>query len=131
MFRRKEKKAPTVKSESFDLAWDQKYGCWTLSYKGIEFSFKGAEITLPRTSDLDTYIGWVDANQEHIDRQAKRLAEPWEDVHIDATKAHVAQIEVETPSTIAVMILGDESWGDMGYDVWIENGSIIKDGFGD
>jgi len=29
------------------------------------------------------------------------------------------------------MILGDDTWGDMGYDIWIERGVIKNEGFSD
>jgi hypothetical protein len=131
MFGRKPKAAPTVKTDWFDLVLDQRSKNWTLSYQGIEFSFEGIEVTLPKKSDLDMYIEWVEANREHIDGQVEKLTEPWEDVVIDASKAHVALIEVEGPKRIAVMILGDDTWGDMGYDLWLEDGEIVKEGFGD
>ena len=131
VFGRKPKATPTVKSDWFDLVLDYGSSSWTLTYQGIKFSFRGVEIVLPKKSDLNTYIGWVEQNQEHIDNQVQRLTESWNDVVLDASKAHVAMIEVEGPRNIAVMILGDQSWGDVGYDLWIEDGTIVKDGFGD
>ena len=59
------------------------------------------------------------------------MSASWDDVFIDSSSAHVALIEVVGPNRISVMILGDETWGDMGYDVWIENGVIVKEGFGE
>lgn len=131
MFGRRAKSNPTVIADWFNLEFDQKGQCWTLTYQDIEFSFPGAELTLPERATLDAYIEWVEANRDHIDSQVQEMIASPTDPFIDGSKAHVAQIEVEHPNRIAVMILGDETWGDMGYDLWIENGVIVNEGFGD
>ncbi len=127
----KSKPNPKVRSDWFELEFDPKYRCWALTYRGIEFSFSGAELNLPERATLDSYIDCVDSKRDHIDARIDDLIDPSADVFIDKTKARIAQIEVERTERIAVMVLGDETWGDLGYDLWIENGQIVKEGFGD
>ncbi len=122
---------PKVRSDWFELEFDQKYKCWTLNYRGIEFSFSGTELALPERATLDNYIEWVDARRDHINARVQDMVGPSPDVFIDTSKARIAQIEVERPGRIAVMVLGDDTWGDMGYDLWIENGEIVNEGFSD
>ena len=131
MFFRKPKAKPTVKTEWSELVFDPKYKQWTLSYQGIEFYFRGSELKLPERSRLDSYIEWVGAHRDHIDRQIKELVGSSTDVYIDVSKAHISMIEVESENRIGVIILGDETWGDIGYDLAIEDGVIVNEGFVD
>lgn len=131
MFGRKPKASPTIRSDWFVLTFDQKDERWTLTYRDTDFCFTGAEVALPERALLDSYLGWIEANREHIDRQVRDMAVAHADVHVDPQKAHVASVDVESPNRIVVMVLGDETWGDIGYDLWIEDGVIVKEGFGD
>ena len=127
MFGKKPRSRPTVTTAQFKLEFDQKYQEWTLAYRDINFVFKGAEISLPEQKTLDAYIAWIDSNRGHIDRQIEDMFSSCTDVHVNESAARIASIEVERPERIVVMILGDDTWGDMGYDLWIENGTITRE----
>lgn len=131
MFGKSTKSKPTVTTDRFKLVFDQKDQSWNLAYREINFLFPGPELTLPTQKTLDTYITWVETNRDHIDEQIEEMVSSWTDVQINASAAHIASIEVERADRIVVMILGDDTWGDVGYDLWIENGSITKEGFAD
>jgi hypothetical protein len=45
--------------------------------------------------------------------------------------AHLACIGVSGADEFSVSYLGDDSWGDLGYDLWFKDGKIIKEGAGD
>ena len=131
MFGLKKKPQPTINTESFSVSYDGKSNYWCLHYRDVEFNFPGVEIDLPSTATLDLYLSWIERHKAHIEDNVKAMCERWEDVFVDPSKYHVALIEVESDYRIAVMILGDDTWGDMGYDIWIEDGAITKEGFGD
>lgn len=131
MFGRKSKSKPRVITNSFEMVYDQKHNWWTFIYQNIEFTKRGEEILLPELQALDIYISWVGEHQKHIDEKVADMAKSWEDEFIDISKAHVASVEIEAPNRIAVMVLGDDTWGDLGYDLWIEDGKIINEGFAD
>jgi len=50
---------------------------------------------------------------------------------VNFNNARVSLITVENEFEFSASILGDESWGDMGYDIWYRGGEIINEGFGD
>lgn len=54
----------------------------------------------------------------------------WE-VNINKSAAHIALIEIEKSGSILVMVLGDDTWGDMGYDICFKDGVIVNEGAGD
>lgn len=102
-----------------------------LIYKNIEFYFPGSEVVLPKAKDLDVYLSWIDKHQEHIDNEVQEMTCGWHDAFVVPSKSHVACITVESQQSIAVMILGDEILGDLGYDIWFENEHIVNEGFAD
>ena len=131
MFGFKKKPQPSIKTESYTLVCDEKYDGWSLKYRDIEFTYSQVSIDLPKVETLDLYLSWVHSYKDHFEENVKSMCEGWDDVFADPSKYHIAQIEVESQDCIAVMILGDDTWGDMGYDIWIENGVIKNEGFSD
>ena len=131
MFGINKKSPPKITTTYFDLLYNQKYEQWEIKYKNTEFIFNGNEIEMPSESSLDQYLSWIESHKEHIDKNVKEMVEGWEDVFIDTSKAHIASVEVESSNKITVMILGDETWGDLGYDLWLEDGKIVNEGFAD
>ncbi|WP_411992252.1 hypothetical protein [Agarivorans sp. DSG3-1] len=131
MFGFKKKKNISVKTEWYDLIFAHKLSQWSLVYKNIEFVYQDHNIDLPEKHTLDLYISWIESCKSHIDSKVKEMCENWTDSFIDPSKVHIASIEVESIDRIAVMILGDDTWGDMGYDIWFKNGVIVNEGFGD
>ena len=54
-----------------------------------------------------------------------------DDSIVSFNNARVSLITVENEFEFSASILGDESWGDMGYDIWYRGEEIINEGFGD
>jgi hypothetical protein len=131
MFGFKKKTRPSIKTEWYIVVYDRKQNRWSLEYKGVEFTYAQANIDLPKIETLDLYLSWVSSYKGHIEENVTSMCKGWDDVFVDPTKWHLAFIEVESPNRIAAMILGDDTWGDMGYDIWLENGVIKNEGFGD
>ena len=88
------------------------------------------EIELPDTEELDTYLKWIEAKREYIEGCVSEMFGDSE-IKINKSAAHIAQIEIEKPGSISVMVLGDDTWGDMGYDLWFKDGVIVNEGAGD
>ena len=131
MFGKRNKPNPSVSMDWAELTYDSKIGGWALSYRDVHFDFPGPQLRMPDKAKLDIYLDWIERHREHIDQQVAAMAAGFDDVYVNADAAHVASIEIEQPNRIVVMILGAESWGDMGYDLWIENGEIVNQGFAD
>jgi|GEM_PF-6599603 len=124
------KKIPKVTTNAYELTYEFRDEGWNLRYKNISFYFPNHEIRLPETEELDLYIKWIDSKKEHIDRCVAEMFEGW-DVEINKSAAHIAQVVIEKPGNIYVMVIGDDSWGDMGYDLWFIDGVIINEVAGD
>jgi len=127
------KLVPTIITPDFNLTYDAKNSYWCLFHKNIEFNFEGSEVNLPTLNLLNEYLSWVESVQSHIDQNIKEMVNEMgvAGEFMDATKAYLALVTVESINKISILILGDESWGDMGYDIWIEGGVIMNEGFGD
>ena len=124
------KKKPIVRTKDFVLTYDTKSNDWELVYKSIPFNFPKHDIHMPEVSELDKYLSWVEIHSQHIQNCVKEMFDGY-DEHINISSSHVAQVSIEDPGYISVMVLGDDTWGDMGYDLWIKDGVIINEGAGD
>ena len=132
MFFLRNKQPLEIKTSDYIIKYESRDKNWTLSYRGIEFIYRSRSIELPDIETLDKYISWISTHQKLIDLNVKEMLTGWASHPDSAFEAtHVAIIEVDEPEKIEVMILGNEDWGDMGYDLTIENGQITMDGFGD
>jgi hypothetical protein len=102
-------------------------------YKDIDFYIKGTEINVPTTQYLDHLILKVQEQKPRIDTLINEMAKGWEEegISINKSAAHIALIGIENERSFSASILGDDSWGDIGYDIWFENGKITNEGFGD
>ena len=124
------KKVPKVTTSAFELTFNVRNEHWTLNYKDIPFYFSSHEILLPETEELDQYIEWTNSIKRHIDECVLEMFEGW-DNPVNTSVAYIAQVEIEAPGKIAIMVLGDETWGDMGYDLWVKDGCIVDEGASD
>ena len=132
MFFSRNKQPLEIKTPDYIIKYESRDKSWTLSYRDIEFIYRSRSIELPDIETLDKYISWISTHQKLIDINVKEMLTGWASDPDSAFEAtHVAIIEVDEPEKIEVMILGNEDWGDMGYDLTIENGQITMDGFGD
>lgn len=131
MFGFKKKPRSSIKTDSYTVVYDRKKNFWSLEYKGVEFTYAQASIELPKVEILELYLSWVSSHKDYIDKNVRNMCKGWGHVFIDPTKWHLALIDVESLDRVSAMILGDDTWGDMGYDIWLENGVIKNEGFGD
>lgn len=131
MFGRKKKLPPRARGEFFDLAFDERHDLWTLRFRGTDFLVDGRQVDLPAIADLERYLGWIDAHRSHIDAQVADMAAAWTEEGVDASRARIASIAVEAPGRILVTVLGDETWGDLGYDLRIDHAEIIDESVSD
>lgn len=127
MFGRR-KSVPKIVTDDFELSYVD--NSWSFEYQSIPFSVLGHEINLPTLRDLNNYLDWVNKHKEYIDIQVAAAFKGW-DKNINLSAAHIAHIEIENNDSISVMILGDSSWGDMGYDLWFKSGDIVNEGASD
>ena len=88
---------------------------------------------MPDVEGLDQYIALVETRrpvaQREIEEYAKLSAQ--DGVTINTSCTRIATIAVENEQKFSASILGDETWGDLGYDVWFENGVVVADGMAD
>ena len=126
----KNKLVPKITTDDYVLSYEVKDKAWSFVYKNVSFYIPSHEIELPKVNDLNTYLNWVELKKEHINICVSTMFAGWgEEINLSA--AHIAQIEIEKINCISVMILGDSTWGDMGYDLWFKDGEIINEGAGD
>lgn len=129
----KKKSNPKVKFTKFDLEFDLKSQNWKLQYKDIEFYFERTEIKKPTIQNLDDLISKVREHESRIEKLIYDMAKEWkeEGITINKSAAHIALISIENEKLFSASILGDDSWGDIGYDIWFENGKVLNEGFAD
>ena len=130
------RKSPPLEiiTPDYVISYNDRHKHWSLNFKGIEFIWNERRIKLPKCEKLEEYISWVNNHEVLINTNVKEMLKGWiGDLNLnDAFKAtHVSMIEIENAEKIQVTILGNDDWGDMGYDLTIEKGEITMDGFGD
>ncbi|MGB2738922.1 MAG: hypothetical protein WBC60_00025 [Cognaticolwellia sp.] len=128
------KKEPLILvTDNFTVTVDIKSNQWFLDYRNVEFNFESAKLVLPTTEKLDEYISIVEKKLPFVVEEMKLLTngDNSDGSIVNFNNARVSLITVENEFEFSASILGDESWGDMGYDIWYRGGEIINEGFGD
>jgi hypothetical protein len=126
----KPKKIPRVSVGNIVYSYSSKGNCWVFSYEGISFTLYGELLVIPDVSSLNGYIDLVRKRFLEIKSRIEELKETWGD-ELNAKSAHISMISIENNYEFSASILGDETWGDLGYDMWFKNGVIVNEGFGD
>lgn len=126
----KSQKVLRVRSGNIIYSYLTARNCWEFLYEDITFTLTGELLVLPEVSKLNEHISLVKKRFVEIEAQIEELKEAWGD-EINTKSAHISDISIENDIECSATILGDETWGDLGYDIWLRKGVIVNEGFGD
>jgi len=123
----KKKEIPIVKFDGHEFKYDSSNKMWSFDDDGVSIYIDGSALTLPVNQLLVSFRKILNKYQEHIDSRIDEMV--WDEMN--RSSARLACIEISNTNEFSVSYLGDESWGDLGYDIWFKNGEIINEGAAD
>jgi len=123
----KKKEAPTVELDGIVFKFDPSAQSWETDYEGVLVTIEGTALKLPIKSKIHDILKVIAAHETHIDKMVDEMM--WKGMN--RSSAHLACISISNVNEFSASYLGDETWGDLGYDLWFKDGKIINEGAAD
>ena len=133
LFTKSAKQDPRVIVQGITIEFEQKAECWTFVYREKEFYCFNAELTLPSLPQIDSLLAGLASIENDMKLRIKNGLKQWTGGHakIDDGESYIIDVTGFAQGLVVAKWSGGNSWGDLGVDFSIENGSIVEEDWGD
>jgi len=122
---------PTIRCGNTHICWNSQLHCWEFSDGQIDYSLANPEFDVALLNSLDRVREWLTALDQDIDAEIKKhlkgLCEWTGEKHV----VHVNVSNLVSKNEADVAYAGGDNWGDLGVNIVIADGKIIKSYAGD
>ena len=132
LFSNSPKPNPKIIVDGVEVEFHRVNEWWAFRYRGTSFSTFELSLTLPTMSELDAILNVLEALKPEMKERIKNGLSECGDSKLDNGETCSVDVkEFAAMRTFAVSRSGGASWGDLGVDFTIKDGTIIDEAWGD